>query len=176
MIPIGYLLLASVPLVVTDIREHRLPNRFTYPAILLAFVGTGFAALSQGAYLGLISAHLSSTATFGIGYLLAKYAGVGMGDVKLITATNHLLAWFFALARSICTDRQLCPSQSRQLVRATCKEDLLAIPGCHGPLLACGFLHVCWAARGRIYCGGLVIGRTSSASSSCSIVSFSPST
>ena len=94
MIPIGYLLLASVPLVVTDIREHRLPNRFTYPAILLAFAGTGFAALSQGAYLELISAHLSSTATFGIGYLLAKYASVGMGDVKLITATNHLLAWF----------------------------------------------------------------------------------
>ena len=94
IIPIGYLLLASIPLVLTDIREHRLPNRFTYPAILLAFAGTGFAALSQGAYLELISAHLSSTATFGIGYLLAKYASVGMGDVKLITATNHLLAWF----------------------------------------------------------------------------------
>ena len=94
LIPVGYLLLASVPLVLTDIREHRLPNRFTYPAILLAFVGTGFAALSQGAYLELISSHLSPTATFGIGYLLAKYASVGMGDVKLITATNHLLAWF----------------------------------------------------------------------------------
>ena len=94
LIPVGYLLLASVPLVLTDIREHRLPNRFTYPAILLAFAGTGFAASSQGAYLELIFAHLSSTATFGIGYLLAKYASVGMGDVKLITATNHLLAWF----------------------------------------------------------------------------------
>ncbi len=94
LIPIGYLLLASVPLVVTDIREHRLPNRFTYPAILLAFAGTGFTALSQGAHLELISAHLSSSATFGIGYLLAKYASFGMGDVKLITATNHLLAWF----------------------------------------------------------------------------------
>lgn len=94
LIPVGYLLLASIPLVLNDMREHRLPNRFTYPAILLAFVGTGFAALSQGAYLELISSHLSSTATFGIGYLLAKYASVGMGDVKLITATNHLLAWF----------------------------------------------------------------------------------
>jgi leader peptidase (prepilin peptidase)/N-methyltransferase len=94
LIPIGYLLLASVPLVLIDIREHRLPNRFTYPAILLAFAGNGFTALSQGAYLELISAHLSSIATFGIGYLLAKYASFGMGDVKLITATNHLLAWF----------------------------------------------------------------------------------
>ena len=94
LIPVGYLLLASIPLVLNDMREHRLPNRFTYPAILLAFAGTGFAALSQGAYLELISAHLSSTATFGIGYLLSKYASFGMGDVKLITATNHLLAWF----------------------------------------------------------------------------------
>ena len=94
LIPIGYLLLASVPLVLTDIREHRLPNRFTYPAILLAFAATGFIALSHSAYLELVSAHVSSAATFGIGYLLAKYAGVGMGDVKLITATNHLLAWF----------------------------------------------------------------------------------
>ena len=94
LIPIGYLLLASVPLVLTDIREHRLPNRFTYPAILLAFAGTGYIAVSHSAYLELVSAHVSSTATFGIGYLLARYAGVGMGDVKLITATNHLLAWF----------------------------------------------------------------------------------
>ena len=94
LIPIGYLLLASVPLVLTDLREHRLPNRFTYPAVLLAFAGTGFTGLSQGAYLDLISAHLSSSATFGIGYLLAKYASFGMGDVKLVTATNHLLAWF----------------------------------------------------------------------------------
>lgn len=93
-VPIGYLLFASIPLVLTDVTEHRLPNRLTYPAILLAFSGTGFIAVTQGTYLELILAHASSTATFGFGYLLAKYASVGMGDVKLLTATNHLLAWF----------------------------------------------------------------------------------
>jgi leader peptidase (prepilin peptidase)/N-methyltransferase len=94
MVPFGYLLVASVPLIVNDLREHRLPNRFTYVAMLLAFSSTALLAISNMEYARLMIAAGASLATFGLGYLLAKYADVGMGDVKLLTATNHLLAWF----------------------------------------------------------------------------------
>jgi len=93
LIPTGYLLFASIPLIVFDLREHRLPNRFTYSAIALSFFATGFVAVREDRYLQLLIALAISLSTFGIGYLLAKYADVGMGDVKLMTATNLLLAW-----------------------------------------------------------------------------------
>ena len=93
LIPTGYLLFASIPLIVFDLREHRLPNRFTYSAIALSIFATGFVAVSEDGYLQLLIALAISFSTFGIGYLLAKYADVGMGDVKLMTATNLLLAW-----------------------------------------------------------------------------------
>ena len=94
LIPVGYLLFASIPLVLTDLREHRLPNRFTYSAIALSFFATGYVAVSDNRYLQLLIALGISLSTFGIGYLLAKYADVGMGDVKLLSATNLLLAWY----------------------------------------------------------------------------------
>jgi len=89
----GYLLFASIPLIVFDLREHRLPNRFTYSAVALSIFATGFVAVSDDRYQQFFIAVAISLSTFGIGYLLAKYADVGMGDVKLLTATNLLLAW-----------------------------------------------------------------------------------
>ena len=93
LIPTGYLLFASIPLIVFDLREHRLPNRFTYSAIALSIFATGFVAVSDDRYQQFFIALAISLSTFGIGYLLAKCADVGMGDVKLLTATNLLLAW-----------------------------------------------------------------------------------
>ena len=92
-VPVGYLLFASIPLVLTDLREHRLPNHFTYSAIALSTIATGFVAVSEARYLQFFVALGVSLSTFGNGYLLAKYADVGMGDVKLLSATNLLLAW-----------------------------------------------------------------------------------
>lgn len=109
IVPFVYLMLASIPLILNDIREHRLPNRLTYAAILMAVSSTGFLAISNSEYARLGVATGVSLVTFGLGYLLAKYADVGMGDVKLMTATNHLLAWFspwlvlFALTLSFST-------------------------------------------------------------------------
>jgi len=93
LIPTGYLLFASIPLFVFDLREHRLPNRFTYTAMALSIFATGFVGVSDDRYQQFFIALAISLSTFGIGYLLAKYADVGMGDVKLLTATNLLLAW-----------------------------------------------------------------------------------
>ena len=72
MVPFGYLLAASIPLIVNDLREHRLPNRFTYVAMLLAFSSTAFLAISKLELTRLMMAAGASLATFGLGYLLAR--------------------------------------------------------------------------------------------------------
>ena len=139
LIPVGYLLFASIPLVLTDLREHRLPNRFTYSAIALSFFATGFVAVSDNRYLQLLIALGISLSTFGIGYLLAKYADVGMGDVKLLSATNLLLAWYspwlvlFALTLSF-TLASLVSAIGMLMGKLTWKT-----PVAMGPYLLLGF-------------------------------------
>lgn len=92
-IPIAFLLAVSVPLAATDFKAHRLPNKYTYPLIVV----TGFTLLGFGLYSGetqrLTSSLLTMTLTFLIGWLLARFADLGMGDVKLLIALNGWLAW-----------------------------------------------------------------------------------
>ena len=139
LIPTGYLLFASIPLIVSDLREHRLPNRFTYTAIALSIFATGFVAASDDRYQQFFIALAISISTFGIGYLLAKYADVGMGDVKLLTATNLLLAWhspwlvLFALTMSF-TIASLVSAIGLLMGRLSWKK-----PVAMGPYLLLGF-------------------------------------
>lgn len=93
LIPIAFLLAVSFPLAASDFKEHRLPNKYTYPLIAV----TGLTLLGFGIYSGelarLTSSLLAMGATFLIGWLLARFADLGMGDVKLLIALNGWLAW-----------------------------------------------------------------------------------
>jgi prepilin signal peptidase PulO-like enzyme (type II secretory pathway) len=93
LIPIALLLAVSFPLVATDFKEHRLPNQYTYPLIAV----TALTLLGYGLYSGesakLAASLLAMSATFLIGWLLARFADLGMGDVKLLIPLNGWLAW-----------------------------------------------------------------------------------
>lgn len=84
----------SVPLGVIDFREHRLPNPLTYAAIAVSFGLVLLAGALTSEWLRLLWAVGAGCLTFGIGYLMAKVNGIGMGDVKYLVATNTLLGWF----------------------------------------------------------------------------------
>jgi leader peptidase (prepilin peptidase) / N-methyltransferase len=84
----------SIPLGITDIREHRLPNTLTYPAIAVSAVLVVVAGLATGAFGQLLTALVLGGVTFGLGYLMAKFDGIGMGDVKFLVAVNVILGWF----------------------------------------------------------------------------------
>ncbi len=73
----------SVPLVVVDIREHRLPNRLVVPGLALALAcGLVQLALSDGrGWLPL----MMGVGSFVVFALLSRVGGLGMGDVKLAT-------------------------------------------------------------------------------------------
>jgi leader peptidase (prepilin peptidase)/N-methyltransferase len=84
----------SVPLALIDFQEHRLPNPLTYAAIAVSAVLVIIAGALTSDWLALLAAVVAGGLTFGIGYLMARLNGIGMGDVKYLVATNTLLGWF----------------------------------------------------------------------------------
>lgn len=77
----AYAAIATVPLVRTDIREHRLPNRWTYPGWAVAIVALAVEAVAVA---GVPWAGLGTGAAAGLIFLvLALVAGMGLGDAKL---------------------------------------------------------------------------------------------
>jgi leader peptidase (prepilin peptidase)/N-methyltransferase len=93
LMPILVLLSFTWPLVSWDLREHRLPNKYT----LSLFIVTAISLLSHGIakseWQRLSQSLLAMGVTFVIGWLLAKYADLGAGDVKLLIPLNGWLAW-----------------------------------------------------------------------------------
>lgn len=88
------ILLFAVPLTIVDFREHRLPNHLTYAAIAISGATVGLAGMLTGSWLELAIALGLGFGTAGIGYLMVMLNGIGMGDVKLLVATNTVLGWF----------------------------------------------------------------------------------
>lgn len=93
LIPLGLLLITSLRLIVTDFREHRLPNRITIPLIAITYLVITAHALSTWQFDALMFALIAGLITFGVGYAMAATLDFGMGDVKLLVTLNALLAW-----------------------------------------------------------------------------------
>lgn len=94
LIAVALVLALSVPLALTDIREHRLPNPLTLLAILLSAVLVLLAGILTASWFQLALAFIAGGITLGLGYLMAMVNGIGMGDVKYLVAVNILLGWF----------------------------------------------------------------------------------
>jgi leader peptidase (prepilin peptidase)/N-methyltransferase len=93
-----YLLAVAWPLARTDIREHRLPNKYTLPAIGIALVAELIAAWLGNDWLNFFVALICALISFGVSLLANRFATLGMGDVKLITAMSLCLGWFSPIA------------------------------------------------------------------------------
>lgn len=90
LLGIAFFAIATVPLVVIDFRERRLPNKITIPGYLLSLVGLLLTLEWQRVLLAVVI----SAALFGLGTLISLRGWIGMGDVKLFTGLSLLLAWF----------------------------------------------------------------------------------
>jgi leader peptidase (prepilin peptidase)/N-methyltransferase len=93
LLPMMVLIAFSWQLATIDLKEHRLPNQFTLPLIAV----TGSCLMVYGAITGqwqkLFQTLLAMLLSFAIGWLLARFADLGMGDVKLLVSLNGWLAW-----------------------------------------------------------------------------------
>ena len=94
LLPVIFLLIVAIPLAITDIRQHRLPNAFTYPAILISVLGTFTAAASSGNWEPFFIGTAINIALTAAALLASLRNGLGMGDVKLLIAMNQSLAYF----------------------------------------------------------------------------------
>lgn len=93
-----YLLAVSWPLARTDIREHRLPNKYTLPLVPIALLGQVLAASFTGEWSRLGVALGWAVVAFVVGLGINRMGTLGMGDVKLITGMSLSLGWFTPVA------------------------------------------------------------------------------
>lgn len=90
LLGVGYFAATTIPLIVIDLRERRLPNKITLPGIAISLLGI---ALTLD-WMKVLIALGASAAIFGVGTLLSLRGYIGMGDVKLMTGLGLLLTWF----------------------------------------------------------------------------------
>lgn len=93
LVPMALIAALAIPLSVTDVREHRLPNRYTYFLIATAVVGTLLASLLEALWIDFMTGMGIGMLTALVGYLLARCGAIGMGDVKLLIAMHICLGW-----------------------------------------------------------------------------------
>ena len=90
LLGLGYFAATTIPLIVTDLRERRLPNKITIPGFLVSLLGLALTLEWQRVLVALAISIL----LFGVGTLISVAGWIGMGDVKLIAGLSLLLAWF----------------------------------------------------------------------------------
>ena len=90
LIGIGYFAVTTIPLMVYDFRERRLPNKITLPGLLVTLISLAL-TLEWSKFLMALGV---SVLLFLAGLLLSIKGWIGMGDVKLFASLSLLLAWF----------------------------------------------------------------------------------
>jgi leader peptidase (prepilin peptidase)/N-methyltransferase len=95
LIPLSYLAGAFIPIILSDVRENRIPNKIVVPLMILTLLCWLTLAIWQGEWLKFgISILLFVAITFAGLLLNHNFNVMGMGDVKLIATLAMILAWF----------------------------------------------------------------------------------
>ena len=101
LLPLGYVAGATIPLMVTDFKEHRLPNKIVLPMIGITLLSQLILAIWTGAWASLgISIGLGFV-VLALGVYLNYKDWIGMGDVKLLTALTMIVSWFSVLGAAL---------------------------------------------------------------------------
>lgn len=135
-----YLFAVAWPLSRTDIREHRLPNKYVLPAFPIAFAGFILSAFIYNRWQQLLIATVASLISFLIGLLANRFGSLGMGDVKLISAITLSLAWFSLLSPVIALVLAFVLASLVILVRLILRKSNLQDAIALGPYLLAGFV------------------------------------
>jgi leader peptidase (prepilin peptidase)/N-methyltransferase len=86
-IPVAYLIAIAIPLLATDLKEHRLPNKLVLPLFpIWLLTSITYVVLTADWWNALLMPLLLSVAYLLLGIVANYFDWIGMGDVKLITA------------------------------------------------------------------------------------------
>ena len=142
LLGIAVVIAGSVPLSIIDFREHRLPNRFTYPAIAINLALVAIAGIATLDPLRTAISLAVAAATWGIGYALSNAKGIGMGDVKLLVAINASVSWFSPVAVLVLLAIGFSLASIASLVLILMRKANLKTPIAMGPFLLLGLGYV----------------------------------
>lgn len=142
-----YLLAVAWPLSRTDLRERRLPNKFTLPVFPLTALGQVLAVAGGASLIRFLLALLCAVIAFAAGISLNRVAGLGMGDVKLIAGITFGLAWFSPLLPAIALLIAFMLAGGIALIMVALKKTNTGSSIALGPYLLVGFA-VCLIAQG----------------------------
>ena len=142
-----YLVAVAWPLTVIDIRERRLPNRLTLPVFPITLLGQMLAVLSGDDVGRLFTSLLISALAFTVAVVLNRFAGLGMGDVKLIAGITLALAWFNPFLPAVAILVAFGSAGAASLVLLALRKTRMGSSIALGPYLLFGLL-VCFIAQG----------------------------
>ena len=142
-----YLIAISWPLTVIDLRERRLPNRLTLPVFPITLLGQVIAVMLGAEPGRLWDCLLASVLAFVVSLVLSVFAGLGMGDVKLIAGITFALAWFDPLLPAAAILVAFVTAGVVALALLTLRKTRMGSSIALGPYLLCGFA-VCFIAQG----------------------------
>ncbi|CAB4947510.1 unannotated protein [freshwater metagenome] len=134
----AYLAIFSIPLAIIDVRERRLPNKITLPAIGVTLLGLLLANEWQRVGVALIC----GGALFAIGTGLSFKGWIGMGDVKLLVPIGLTLGWFGWELLALALGATFALAGAFVLVRMAMQKITASSTIALGPFLLMGF----WAA------------------------------
>ncbi len=135
-----YLLAVAWPLARIDLREKRLPNRLTLPLFPVTIFGQASAVLLGAEVSRFLTALLASVLAFAACLALNRYAGLGMGDVKLISGMTMALAWFSPLLPAVALLIAVLVAGAFALVMVALGKTKMGSSIPLGPFLLIGFV------------------------------------
>jgi leader peptidase (prepilin peptidase)/N-methyltransferase len=135
-----YLLAVAWPLARTDIREHRLPNKYTLPAIGIALTANLLAAWIGNQWTNLLLSIVCAVVAFAASLLANRFATLGMGDVKLITAISLCLGWFSPMSPMFALIYAFVIAGLVVLVKLALRKTRMGQSIALGPYLISGFI------------------------------------
>jgi leader peptidase (prepilin peptidase)/N-methyltransferase len=141
------LIAVSWPLTVIDIRERRLPNRLTLPVFPITVLGQLLAVILGDDAGRLFASLIISALAFSVALVLNRFAGLGMGDVKLIAGITLALAWFNPFLPAVAILVAFLTAGAGALVLLILQKTRMGSSIALGPYLLFGFA-VCFIAQG----------------------------
>ena len=135
-----YLVAVAWPLTVIDIRQRRLPNRLTLPVFPITILGQVLAVLFGDDPGRLFTALVISALAFAVALVLNRFAGLGMGDVKLIAGITLTLAWFNPFLPAVAILVAFVSAGAASLVMLALRKTRMGSNIALGPYLLLGFV------------------------------------
>ena len=135
-----YLLAVAWPLTITDLRERRLPNKYTLPAFPITLFGQFIAVCGGADVTRLLWSLFAGLLAFSACLALNRFAGLGMGDVKLISGITYALAWFNPLLPAFAIFIALICAGIVSLIQVARLKTRMGSSIALGPYLLVGFV------------------------------------